>query len=323
MKVLVTGGAGYVGSTVALALLDAGVQPVVLDDLSAGRAEFLRWFPHYVGDVADRDVLDSVFAEHPDIEIAIHCAARTVVSESLADPLTYYRENVAKTVQFVEALLALGCPRLIFSSSAAVYGSAPTRVVTEDAAVSPASPYAMSKVMVERVLADACAATPLRALSLRYFNPIGCDPQLRTGPYDPTPTHALGSLLAAWTAGEPFRIHGADWDTPDGTPLRDFVHVWDVARAHVAAALRWRGDGHLVVNVGSGRGTTVRELADAFNQQVERPVPIEYDGRRAGDTVGCYASIARAEDVLGWRPERSVDDAMVDVLGWAKSEEAR
>jgi UDP-glucose 4-epimerase len=324
VKVLVTGGAGFIGSTVVSALTGAGDEPVVVDDLSRGRAEFLRGIAHRVGDVADGAVLDAVFDEHPDISIAIHCAARMIVPESIADPLTYYRENVAKTVQFVEALLERGCRRIVFSSSAAVYGTPDTTVVTETSPVRPESPYARTKVMVEQILADACAATPLTALSLRYFNPVGCDPQHRSWPYDPAPTHALGSLMHAWQSGRPFYIHGRDWDTPDGTPVRDFVHVWDVALAHVAAAHNWVApdDGFDIVNVGSGTATSVLQLADTFNAAVDRPARIEYDGRRAGDTVGCYTSTEKAHEVLRWQPTRTVKDAVVDLLALADRQRA-
>jgi len=316
MKVLVTGGAGYIGSTVVSALRDAGDDPFVVDDLSRGSAEFLRGIPHLIGDIADPAVLDAIFTEHPDIEVVIHCAARIVVSESVTHPVDYYRANVAKTIELVDGLVARGCHRVIFSSSAAVYGDAETEVVTEDSPLRPLSPYGRTKVIVEQLLSDVCVSTPLSALTLRYFNPVGCDPQHRSWPYDPAPTHALGSIVRAWEAGEPFYIHGRDYPTPDGTPVRDFVHVWDVALAHVAAAHNWTptGDGYDVVNVGSGRATSVLQLAETFNKRVDRPVPIEFDERRPGDPAGCHTSTAKAAQVLDWRPERSVDDAIVDLL---------
>lgn len=322
MKVLVTGAAGYVGSTVVSALLDAGDRPIGVDDLSVGRPDFLTGAPHYLGDIADPVLLARIFAEHPDIGMAIHCAARTVVADSARDPVGYYAANVAKTVALLEALLRHECHRLIFSSSAAVYGNSATPVVTEESPVDAVSPYASTKLMTERILDDVCAATPMTAMSLRYFNPVGSDPQLRTGPYDPAPSHALGRLVAAAQAGEKFVIHGRDWDTPDGTAVRDYVHVWDVARAHVAATQRWspggEGRGHVVINVGSGQATSVRQLVDAFDEQVERPVAVRYGPRRAGDTVGCRAAIDRALELLGWAPERSLADGIRDTLRWAR-----
>jgi UDP-glucose 4-epimerase len=323
MKVLVTGGAGYIGSTVALALLDSGDQVVVLDDLSRGPAGFLRHYPNYVGDIADPALVARIFNEHVDIDAVIHCAARTVVAESLEDPMTYYRENVAKTIEFVDQLVVHGCRRMIFSSSAAVYGTTPDRVITEQTPAQPASPYAVSKLIVERMLADVCAATPLTAVSMRYFNPIGSDPRHRTGPYDPGPMDVMGSLLSASATGEPFWIHGHDWPTEDGTPVRDFIHVWDLALAHVAALRRWdavtEGARHQVLNVGSGRGTTVLRLAETFNEVAARPVHVQFDGRRPGDIAGGYASAARARELLGWQPERSVADGVRDALVWAEA----
>jgi UDP-glucose 4-epimerase len=316
MKVLVTGGAGYIGSTVVSALIDAGDEPVVVDDLSRGSAEFLRDIPHVVGDIADPAVLDQVFDEHPGVRTAIHCAARTIVSDSVLDPLSYYRENVAKTVYLVDGLLYRGCERVIFSSSAAVYGSTDTPVVTEEAPLRPASPYGRTKVLVERMLSDIASAGTLKALALRYFNPVGCDPNHRSWPYDPEPTHALGALMRAWAGGGTFYIHGRDWDTVDGTAVRDFVHVWDVALAHVAAAHNWSAPegGYEVINVGSGRATSVLQLATTFNALVDEPAHIEFDGRRPGDTVGCYTSTLRARQRLRWEPTRSVEDAVRDLL---------
>jgi UDP-glucose 4-epimerase len=249
----------------------------------------------------------------------VHCAARTVVGESLVDPLGYYLENVAKTIVLLQALVEYGCPRVVFTSSAAVYGPDVTGSVGESAPLLAATPYARSKVMIEEVLTDACAALPLTAVSLRCFNPIGSDPKLRSGPYDDAPTHALGQLLLARSSGESFRIHGTDWPTADGTPVRDFVHVWDVALAHVAAVhieLPESGAAHRIVNVGSGHATTVRELAAAFNQYAEPPITVELGPRRAGDGVGSASSVAAAAELLDWHPTLSVTDAVLDVLRW-------
>lgn len=319
VKVLVTGGAGFIGSTVALALADNGDEPVLLDDLSTGDPDFLRNFPHYVGDIADPDLVRRTLREHPDIAATVHCAARTVVAESVERPLEYYAANVGKTVQLLDALVANGCTRVVFSSTAAVYGTTEAQLITEDTPPRPETPYARTKVIVEDVLTDACATTPLTAVSLRYFNPLGCDPQLRTGPVQPPSALAIQALIDAAAGGRPFRINGADWATPDGTPLRDFVHVWDVALAHVAVVHAWPvAARHEIVNVGSGVGTTVRQLADVFNSLVETPVAIEYGERRAGDIVGGYTSTDRARQLFGWTPTRSVEDAVTDALRWAE-----
>jgi UDP-glucose 4-epimerase len=319
VKVLVTGGAGFIGSTIALALSDNGDEPVLLDDLSTGDPAFLRTFPHYVGDIADADLLRRIFAEHRDIAVTVHCAARTVVTESIERPLDYYAANVGKTVQLLAELIANGCTRVVFSSTAAVYGTSAAEVLSEDVPVRPETPYARTKAIVENILTDTCATTALTAVSLRYFNPLGCDPQLRSGPVHPPAALAIQALLAAAASGRPFRINGDDWDTADGTPLRDFVHVWDVALAHVAVVHNWPGGNrHEIVNVGSGVGTTVRQLAEVFNRIVETPVAIEYGPRRPGDIVGGYTSTARARQVFGWTPTRSLEDAVADAVRWAE-----
>jgi UDP-glucose 4-epimerase len=197
VKVLVAGGAGYIGSTVASACSDAGITPVILDSLVTGRREFTAGHAFYAGDIADGPLIDRVFAEHPDIDAVIHCAALIVVPDSVADPVRYYRENVAKSVAFAEHLLRNGARRLIFSSSAAIYRPGPDLAVDEDSPVDPQSPYARTKAMCEAIFADVAAATPLRVLSLRYFNPIGADPKMRTGLQLPSPTHALGKMIQA------------------------------------------------------------------------------------------------------------------------------
>jgi UDP-glucose 4-epimerase len=238
----------------------------------------------------------------------------------LEQPLGYYRENVAKAVLLVEALLEHGCRRLIFSSSAAVYGSTDAPVVHESTPVRPETPYAVSKVMVERMLTDIGATMTMRAISLRYFNPVGSDPRRRITPYSTPPLPVLDNLLAAWERRMPFSIYGADWDTPDGTPMRDFVHVWDVARAHVVAAAQLMAEdapGHTILNIGSGEGTTIRQLVDLFNSLADRPLDVRTEPRRSGDSRGGYAAIDRARAVLGWQPELSLSQAITDALAWA------
>ncbi len=319
MKILVTGAAGYVGAAVVSALLDNGDQVVGLDDLSRGHARFLERIPHAVGDIADTRVLGALLAQHRDLAAVIHCAARTIVDDSVSDPLTYYSQNVGKTLTLLEFVLRWGCPRFVFSSSAAVYGARPPAVVTESAPVDAASPYAATKLMIERALDDIAAAGLVRAMSLRYFNPIGADPHVRSGRADPASPDVLSALLAAAAARRPFVINGVDWETTDGSPIRDFVHVADIARAHVLAVhhLLEAPAGHDIVNIGSGRPTTVRELADAVSRLVPGQLQITAGPRRLGDTVGCFADVTRAARLLGWRPTSGLDDAVRDALRWA------
>ena len=318
MKVLIAGGAGFIGSTVASACLDAGMSPVILDSLVTGRREFTAGRSFYEGDIADGPLIDRIFAEHPDIGAVIHCAALIVVPDSVADPVGYYRANVAKSLEFAAHLLRNGCARLIFSSSAAIYRPGADLSVDEDSPIDPASPYARTKAVCEAMFADIAAAEPVRVLSLRYFNPIGADPKMRTGLQLRRPTHALGKLIQASQDGVPFVITGTDWPTRDGTGLRDYIHVWDLAAAHVAALTRFDTlPGPVTaINLGTGTGTTVRELAAAFNQVADRPVQVREAGRRPGDIAGACTRTGRAQRLLGWRPQYDVTEGIRHSLQW-------
>ena len=270
MKVLITGGAGFIGSTVGSALIDHGHEVVVLDDFSTGREEFTEGRPTYRGDIADRAVVDRIFAEHPDIEATLHCAAKIVVPESVADPIGYYRNNVSGTLELADALLANGCTKLLFSSSASIYAVPEDFTVDEDSPLAPTSPYARTKAVVEAMLQDVARGTDLTVVSLRYFNPIGSDPKRRTGLQLKYPSHALGKLIEARNAGEAFTVTGADYPTRDGSGIRDYIHVWDLADAHVRALENFpaalAGEDSAVINLGTGSGTTVFELVEAFNE---------------------------------------------------------
>jgi UDP-glucose 4-epimerase len=319
VKVLIAGGAGYIGSTVASACADAGISPVILDSLVTGRPEFAAGREFYQGDIADGPLVDRVFTEHPDIDAVIHAAALIVVPDSVADPVRYYRANVAKSLDFVTHLLRNGCGRLIFSSSASIYQAGPDLAVDEDSPVHPQSPYARTKAVCEAMFADIAAARLIRVLSLRYFNPIGADPQLRTGLQLKHPTHALGKMIQASQDGVPFEITGTDWPTRDGSGLRDYIHVWDLATAHVAALTRFdRLPGPAtVINVGTGAGTTVRELLAEFNRVADHPVPARPAARRPGDTAGAYTRVDRAQHLLGWRRQYTLAEGIRHSLQWA------
>lgn len=323
MKVLITGGAGYIGSTVATACIEAGIEVVVLDDLSTGVERFGDGRDLYVGDIADSALLSKITTDHPDIDVVVHCAARIVVPESVADPLGYYDANVGKTITMLRTLRTAGVARVVFSSSAAVYLGEGGGGVDENAPVAPSSPYATTKAMVESILADAARAGGLRAIALRYFNPIGADPRLRTGLQNPTPSHALGKIMQAHSSGEPFTITGTDWPTRDGSGLRDYIHVWDLALAHVAAIERFdlvatRAEPYRVINVGTGDGVTVRELVSAFERVTGDHLPVLEVARRPGDQAGAFAIVDRAEELLDWTAARSVDDGVRDALAWAE-----
>lgn len=328
-KVLITGGAGYIGSTVASACLDAGIQPVILDSLVAGRAEFTAGRTFYPGDIADGALLDRIFAEHPDIDATVHCAALIVVPESVTDPLRYWHANVTKTVSLIEHLLRNGCHRLLFSSTAAMYGPGEDFAVDEESALAPSSPYSRTKVAAEAMLRDVAGGSELRVMSLRYFNPIGADPQLRTGLQVRHPTHLLGRLIEASASGAELTITGTDWPTRDGTGIRDYIHVWDLAEAHLAGLRRFDevvgkdGPGYEVINLGTGTGTTVREMVDAFEQVTGAPLRKRETPPRPGDVAGAYTRSDKAERLLGWRAVLSLAHGIRDSLRWAEIRDAR
>ncbi|MBO3740469.1 UDP-glucose 4-epimerase GalE [Actinoplanes flavus] len=320
MKVLIAGGAGFIGSTIASCLLDNGHQPVILDNLVTGRREFCEGRPFYEGDIADTAMLDRIFDEHPDITAVVHCAALIVVPESVERPVHYYRENVAKTLEFVDHLIGKGVTRLLFSSSASIYQPGDDFTVDENSALTALSPYARTKLIVEQMLSDITAATPIKVLSLRYFNPIGSDPKMRTGLQLRSPSHALGKLIEVYREGKPFPVTGVDYPTRDGSGIRDYVHVWDLAGAHLRAlevfdTLPFE-NGSLAINLGTGTGTTVLEFVEAFNQVADRAVEVAHAPRRPGDSAGAYTRSSRAADLLGWRAEHTVADGIRDSLDW-------
>ncbi len=321
MKVLITGGAGFIGSTIASACVEADIVPVVLDDLSTGLEAFTHGHHFYRGDIADAALIDRIAAEHPDIDVTIHCAAKIVVPDSVRAPLEYYESNVAKSIALLRNLRRNGIEKVIFSSSASVYGADDGGAVTEQHPVVPSSPYARTKAIVEQILEDAAAAGEFRAIALRYFNPIGADPLMRTGLPQHEPSHVLGLLISSHRRGSPFTITGVDWPTRDGSGVRDFVHVWDLARAHVRAVQRFdtATDGHpfRVVNIGGGAGTTVRELVQAFERVTGQRMEVAVGARRPGDVAGAYADAGLAAELLGWRSELTIDDGIRDSLEWA------
>ncbi|QMU72035.1 UDP-glucose 4-epimerase GalE [Streptacidiphilus sp. P02-A3a] len=321
MKILIAGGAGFIGSTIASACDDSGVRTVVLDNLVTGRREYTRDRAFYEGDIADGDLIDRIFAEHPDIHAVIDCAALIVVPDSVADPLGYYRENVAKGIQFIDHLVRNGCPRLLFSSSASIYRADPGDFsVDETSAIEALSPYARTKAIFETILRDIAASGALKVISLRYFNPIGADPQLRTGLQIRKPTHALGKMIDVHNAGEQFTITGTNWPTRDGSGIRDYVHVWDLARAHVNAVRRFDDvtdpDPYRVINLGTGDGTTVRELIAAFEGVIGQKLSCVETGPRPGDTAGAYTRSSLAQELLDWKPQLSIEDGIRDSLRW-------
>jgi len=325
MKVLITGGAGYIGSTIAACCESSGITPVILDDYSRGLREFTRPYASYEADLADVETLRQILSDHPDIDAVVHCAARIVVPESVSAPLDYYDNNVAKPLALLNELSRAGIRRFIVSSTAAMYQASNSYMVDESSAVSPTSPYSASKWMLERVLRDLAATGSMNAIALRYFNPIGADPLMRSGLQDPRPSHAIGKMIEAYQTGSAFRVTGTDWPTRDGSGIRDYVHVWDLARAHVSALRKFddviaRSDepGFDVINLGTGTGTTVFELVGAFSDAVGTPLPIQIAAARRGDVVGCATVTAKAARLLDWKAELSITEGIRSSLEWSK-----
>ena len=323
MKILLTGGAGYIGSTIANACVEQGIEPIILDDFSKGRRDWAAEHTFYEGDVADGALIDSIFAQHPEISAVIHCAAKIVVPESVEQPVDYYANNVGKGISMLQHLRRNGCERIIFSSSASIYSVSSDFTVDESSPVAPTSPYANSKAIFENVLRDGAAAGEFRAIALRYFNPIGADPKLRTGLQDPLPSHVLGKLVTAARTGVPFTITGMEWPTRDGSGIRDFIHVWDLALAHVAALNHFdevatTDEPYAVLNIGTGLGTTVKEFVDLFIEVSGSDLEVLVGPARPGDAAGAYTRSDRAPRDLGWTPQFTIADGIRDSLRWAE-----
>ena len=332
MKVLVTGGAGYIGSTVASGLLDAGHTPIIIDNLSSGCRDFITGRVFYEGDIADEELLNRIYNEHPDISCCMHFAARIIVPESVEQPYLYYNENVTKSIALFHSLQKMNIRNVIYSGSAAVYKETNDFVVNEDedSHVKPLSPYARTKYITEMVLEDFCNADYFRGISLRYFNPIGAEEKMRTGPYVPEPTHIIGKLVKVASGAESsFNICGTDWPTRDGTAIRDYIHISDLANAHVLAAEKFeslfadKSEKYHVINIGSGNGVTVKEFTEAFMRVHGKKLPVINAPRRAGDVVGAYANCDKAYSLLGWQAKHNIEDGIRAMLQWTNSERFR
>ena len=305
MTTLVTGGAGYIGSHMVHALADAGERVVVLDNLTTG----FDWsvppdVPLVVGDTGDQARVAALLAEHR-VDAIIHFAASIVVPDSVRDPLGYYRNNTANSRALIETAVKHGVRHFIFSSTAAVYGN-PARVpVREDDPTVPMSPYGWSKLMTEIMLRDAGAAHGLRYAILRYFNVAGADPRGRSGQSTKGATHLIKVAVETALGLRPkIEVFGTDYPTPDGTCIRDYIHVWDLVRAHSDALAYLRGGGDCVtLNCGYGRGFSVLEVIETVKRVSGVDFPVELRGRRAGDPAQIVASAERARTILGWQPQ--------------------
>jgi UDP-arabinose 4-epimerase len=322
--VLVTGGAGYIGSHTCKALQRAGFAPVAYDNLSRGNAEAVQWGPLEIGELNDRDRLAAVMGRH-DIRAVIHFAAFAYVGEASENPALYYRNNVGGTASLLEVMRACGIYNIVFSSSCAVYGMPSSVPIAEDCPPAPINPYGATKAICEQMLKECAAASALRFIALRYFNAAGADPDGEIGECHVPETHVIPLLLNVAAGDKPhFTIFGGDYPTADGTCIRDYIHVADLAEAHVAAlrALRGNSAENVAFNLGTGRGWSVRELADTVRDVVKRPLPVRIGPRRPGDPPRLVADPARARARLGWHPRYS-DIATQIAHAWAWRQGAR
>lgn len=305
MTVLVTGGAGYIGSHMVHALAEAGESAVVIDDLSTGFSNFLpEGVPLFIGDAADENLVEGVIAQHG-VESIIHFAGSVVVPDSMRDPLGYYRNNTMTTRSLLNAAVKGGVRRFIFSSTAAVYGNPDQMPVPEHAATRPMSPYGSSKLMTEIMLHDVAAAHGMDYVVLRYFNVAGADPSGRTGLATTGATHLLKMAVEAATGQRAkIDVFGTDYPTPDGSAIRDFIHVSDLAQAHRAALSYLRGGGSSVtLNCGYGRGYSVLETIEAVRRVASRKFAVQHAPRRPGDIMTMVADTSRIRSTLDWTPQ--------------------
>ena len=321
MTILVTGGAGYIGSHMALALLDAGEKALVLDNLSTG----FRWAvpdkaTFVAGDFGDEDLVTELLTRH-EVSAIIHFAAKIVVPESVADPLGYYLNNTAKARSLIECAVDSGVDHFIFSSTAAVYGDPERNPVTEDERLKPISPYGRSKLMVEWMLEDVARASAMTYTALRYFNVAGADPLGRSGQSTPNATHLIKvAVQAALGMRDGMDVYGTDYPTPDGSCLRDYIHVTDLCQAHLDALRRLRAGGDsLVCNCGYEKGFSVLEVIDVVKKVSGVDFPVRLAPRRPGDPAAIVAANARARGELGWVPlHDNLDEIVEQALAWER-----
>ena len=317
-NVLVCGGAGYIGSHMCKRLAQHGVVPVTFDNFSSGHRWAVKWGPIFEGDLLDTGALAEVFDKYK-ISAVLHFAAKIEVGESLREPLMYYRNNVAGTLNLLEAMEVSGVDRLVFSSTAAVYGSPEYTPLDEQHPTRPINPYGHSKRMAEQMIEDACRRSRLRAVALRYFNACGADTGGELGEAHDPESHLIPNIIKAALSEETtaVKIFGSDYPTPDGTCVRDYVHVEDLVSAHFAALeVIDTGDAYRAFNLGTGAGNSVREVIEVCRRELGGRPPMETMPRRDGDPPVLVASSEAAKLNLGWQPTRNLTDCVRSAVAW-------
>ena len=328
MKILVTGGAGYIGSHTCVELIHAGYDIVIADNLVNSSREAVRRVEEIVGkaipfvkvDLCDAAGVETLFSQHPDIDAVIHFAALKAVGESVSKPLEYYTNNLVNTLTVLNAMRVHGVRNFVFSSSATVYGDPAGVPIREDFPLSTTNPYGTTKLFLERILTDCCAADPsLNVALLRYFNPIGAHASGRIGEDPNGIPNNLVPYIAKVAVGQLPEIHvfGSDWPTHDGTGVRDYIHVVDLARGHVAALNKLRQDcGLFICNLGTGKGYSVLDVLHAYERACGKTLPYVVDPRRPGDIAECWADPSRALEELGWQAEYGIDEMCASSWKW-------
>lgn len=302
-RILVVGGAGYIGSHACKALAQAGYEPIVFDSLVSGHADTVKWGPLEIGDIRDGDRLDAVFGTYrPDV--VMHFAAHAYVGESVVEPEKYYNNNITGSLSLLGAMKRHGVDKIVFSSTCATYGIPDVLPITEQTPQMPINPYGYTKLVIERALADYGHAYGLRWTAMRYFNAAGCDPDGELGERHDPETHVIPrAIAAALGRGPRFQLFGTDYDTPDGTAIRDYIHVSDLAAAHVKAIdYLFRNGGSEAFNLGTGQGTSVTQLLEAVKRATGRDVPVQTCPRREGDPPALFAIAEKANELLNWSP---------------------
>jgi UDP-glucose 4-epimerase len=323
-NVLVTGGAGYIGSHTCLALAEKGYTPVVYDNLVNGHREFVQWGPLEQGDIRDRERLDQIILSYKPAAI-VHFAGLIEVAESIADPLAFFDNNVSGSVTLFAAALRAGIDKIVFSSTCAVYGIPQAIPMRENHPQLPISPYGTSKLLVERILNDLGTYKNLRSVILRYFNAAGADVNRRIGEWHTPESHVIPiAIEVAQGKRKVFKINGSDYPTPDGTCVRDYIHVADLANAHVRAIdILLAGSESLALNLGTGQGTSIQELVTAVEMIAKKRLPVEFGPRRNGDPPELIADNTNAMNRLSWKPHHNLVSIVSSAWNWHQRSKSR